>query len=299
LESSHNHHDHYSENKQKLVIILVLTGLFMVAELLGGLYTNSLALLADAGHMLSDVAALTLSYFAILFSTRRATSKKTYGYFRTEILAAFINGVALVGIALFIIYEAYTRIQSPPEVKAPLMIIIAVGGLLVNLTGAFLLHNESKENLNVRGAFLHIIGDLLGSVGAIIAGILIFYWNFRLADPIISIVIALLVLYSSINLINEAVHILMEGVPLHINVDEIREAILEIPDIKDVHDLHVWSIASNKVALSVHVVTDFIDNKKVLCAINHMLEKKFNILHSTVQIEPEDFPKSGCPLDLR
>jgi cobalt-zinc-cadmium efflux system protein len=270
----------------------------MIVEFIGGIYTNSLALTADAGHMLSDVGALALSYFAIWISSKPATPQKTYGYFRTEILAAFINGITLVGIALFIIYEAYLRIATPPEVKASTMIIIAIGGLIVNIIGAFLLHKESKENLNIQGAFLHIIGDLLGSIGTIIAGIIILRWNFYLADPIISIIIALLILYSSISLINEAVHVLMESTPSHINVETIKESILEIPEVIDVHDLHVWSIASNKIALSVHVVTNYLENQQILCTIDNLLKEKFNIEHSTIQIEPVNFHESGCPLNL-
>jgi cobalt-zinc-cadmium efflux system protein len=191
------------------------------------------------------------------------------------------------------------RISAPPDVKAPTMLIIAIGGLIINIIGAFLLHKESKENLNIQGAFLHIIGDLLGSVGTIIAGIIILRWNFYLADPIISIIIALLILYSSISLINEAVHVLMESTPSHINVETIRQSILEIPDVIDVHDLHVWSIASNKIALSVHIVTEFIENKQILCSINNLLEEKFDIEHSTIQIEPINFHENGCSLNTR
>ena len=221
MQHSHTCHSHKNGSNIKLGVILGLTGLFMIAEFIGGFYTNSLALTADAGHMLSDVGALALSYFSIWISNKPASSEKTYGYFRTEILAAFINGIALVAIALFIIFEAFMRMLTPPEVKAPIMIVVAIGGLIVNLIGAFLLHKDSKENLNIRGAFLHIIGDLLGSIGTIIAGIMILCWHFYLADPIISIVIAVLILYSSITLINEAVNILMEAAPSHINVENI------------------------------------------------------------------------------
>lgn len=293
-----SHCPDHNNKSSGLLLVLFLTGLYMIAEFIGGFYANSLALLADAGHMLSDVGALALSYFAIWISTRPASPEKTYGYFRTEILAAFINGIALVGIALFIIYEAYTRILAPPEVKAPTMIIIAIGGLIVNIIGVFLLHKDSKENLNIQGAFLHIVGDLLGSIGTIIAGIIILRWHFYLADPIISIIIALLILYSSISLINEAVHVLLEAAPSHINVEVIRESLLEIPDVIDVHDLHIWSISLNKIALSVHVVTEFIENQQILCSINNLLNDKFNIKHSTVQLEPEGFHDCGCPLNL-
>lgn len=300
MEHSHNCHSHSHNDKtnNKLWIVLLLTGVFMIAEFAGGFYANSLALTADAGHMLSDVGALALSYFSIWISSKPASSEKTYGYFRTEILAAFINGIALVVIALFIIYDAFMRMSEPPEVKAPVMIVIAIGGLIVNLVGAFLLHKDSKENLNIRGAFLHIIGDLLGSVGAIAAGVIILRWHFYLADPIISIIIALLILYSSITLINEAVNILLEAAPSHINVETIRESILEVPNVIDVHDLHVWSISSNKIALSVHIVTEFLDNKEILCNISDLLKEKFDIHHATIQIEPKGFDENDCSLSL-
>ena len=274
-----------------------LTALFMVAEFAGGFYANSLALTADAGHMLSDVAALALSYFSIWISKKPASPEKTYGYLRTEVLAAFINGVTLVLIAFFIVYEAIMRLFAPPEVKTPIMIIVAIGGLIVNLIGAVLLHSDSKDNLNIRGAFLHIIGDLLGSIGAIVAGVIIFYWHYYLADPIISIIIALLVLYSSIKLIIEATNVLLEATPAHINVETIKTALLESPNVIDVHELHIWSIASNKIALSVHIVTKFLDNEKILCDIDKLLKDKFNIFHSTIQIEPEGFDDKGCSLN--
>ena len=266
----------------------------MVAEFFGGLFTNSLALMADAGHMLSDVGALGLSFFAIWLISKPASSERTYGFYRTEILVAFVNGLALVGIAAFIIYEAYGRIFTPPEVKAPVMVIIAIGGLLINIVGVYLLHEASKENLNIQGAFLHILGDLLGSVGTIIAGIMIWVWNFYLADPIISFIIAGLILISAVQLIIEAANILLEASPSHINVEAIKEAIMELPFVKDVHDLHVWSISSKNIALSVHVVATIPDCNMVLCTIDSLIQEKFGIDHSTIQIEPEDFHEGIC-----
>lgn len=295
-QHGHCHHIEKHGTNKRLGAVLGLTALFMFAEFAGGIYTNSLALTADAGHMLSDVGALALSFFSLWISCKPASTEKTYGYFRTEILAAFINGIALALIGIFIIYEAIIRMFTPPEVKAPVMVIIAVGGLIINIIGAFLLHKDSKENLNIRGAFLHILGDLLGSLGAIVAGIAILFWNFYLADPIISIFIALLVLYSSISLINEAVGVLMEATPAHINVESIREAIEGLPDVINVHDLHVWSISSNKIALTVHVVTEVQDNKKILCEVNNLLKEKFDIRHAAIQIEPPGFDDNGCSL---
>ena len=293
----HNHnHDHKQEhnNSYKLAIVLLLTAGYMLAEFLGGLFTNSLALLADSGHMLSDAAALGLSLFAIWLSLKPASTEKTYGYYRTEIIAAFINGITLVGIAFFIIWEAYERFHSPYHIKAPLMIAIATGGLIINIIGAYILHRSSKDNLNIHGAFLHIIGDLLGSIGAIIAGMCILFWNFYLADPIISIIIALLVLYSAINLVNSAINVLLEASPSHINVSEIEKALKELPDIIDIHDLHVWSISTQNIALSVHIVAMETGSHKILCEVDEMLNEKFGIKHVTIQLEPEGFHESGC-----
>ncbi len=294
----HCHGHNHNKSSNKLLIILILTSFYMVAEFLGGLYTNSLALTADAGHMLGDVASLVLSYFAIWISTRPAPPEKTFGYFRAEIFAAFINGIALVVIALCIIYEAYQRMMAPPEIKSFSMIIIATGGLIVNLVGVKLLHHGSKENLNIKGAFLHIIGDLLGSIGAIASGVLIYKWHFYIADPIISVIIAGLVLYSSISLTKSAVRVLMEISPAHINPQEVKAEIVQINNVIDVHDLHIWSIDSQKVSVSVHIIAKLEHNIQILCDVDNLLKTKFNIAHSTIQIEPDDFHESGCPLDL-
>jgi len=266
----------------------------MITEFIGGYYTNSLALMADAGHMLSDVTALSLSFFALWLVQKSASPEKTYGYYRAEILVAFVNGITLVGIALYILYEAYYRFVNPPEVHAPIMIIIAFGGFIINTIGAVLLHRPSKENLNIKAAFLHVLGDLLGSVGAIISGLLILFWNFYLADPIVSCIIAVLILISSIRLVNEAVNILLEASPSHINVETIRTVLTELPSVIDVHDLHVWSISSKNIALSVHIVSEEADFKKVLCSADSILKEKFGIMHITIQIEPPGFHESGC-----
>lgn len=297
--NSHNHnHEHVNNNSKSLLVVLVLTTVYMVAEFVGGYLTNSLALTADAGHMLGDVGALALSFFALWLSNRKASAERTYGYFRAEIFAAFINGIALVFIALLIIYEAYFRILMAQKIEAFAMIIIASGGLLVNIIGAVILHAGSEENLNIKGAFLHVIGDLLGSIGAVIAGVLIYFYHFNLADPIISIIIAGFVLYSSINLTNSAVHILMENAPSHLSINEIKEEILKLEDIENVHDLHVWSISSKSVSLSVHVVAEPKNCEHILQEINCMLQSKFDIVHSTIQIEPPNFHEYSCPLDF-
>lgn len=295
-EEHHHHNGH--NNKKSLLIVLCITSFYMIAEFVGGYFTNSLALTADAGHMLADVAALGLSFFALWLSTKKAPIEKTFGYYRAEIFAAFINGVTLIFIASLIIYEAYQRITMAQQIDAVAMTAIASGGLIINIIGAWLLHRGSKENLNIKGAFLHVIGDLLGSIGAIIAGILVYGWNLYIADPIVSILIAVLVLYSSINITNSAVHILMESAPKHIDIQGVKNSISEIDGVENVHDLHIWSINPNLVSLSVHVVTDINEYAKILCEIDNLLKDKFNIEHSTIQIEPKDFHEGGCPLNF-
>lgn len=293
-----HHHNHKHSNQKSLLLVLVITTFYMIAEFAGGYFSNSLALTADAGHMLSDVGALALSFFALWLSSKKAPIEKTYGYYRAEIFAALINGVTLILIAFIIIYEAYERINMSQKIDAVTMTVIAMGGLFVNILGAWILHKGSKENLNIKGAFLHVIGDLLGSIGAIIAGVLAYGWKFYIADPIASVIIALLILYSSINITNSAVQILMESAPRHINIQELKDSINQIDGINNVHDLHVWSIGLNSVSLSVHIVAEISNYESILCKINNMLKEKFNIEHSTIQIEPEGFHENGCPLNL-
>lgn len=298
VEHHHNHNHHGHSNQKSLLLVLFITALYMVAEFVGGYFTNSLALTADAGHMLGDVAALGLSFFALWLVSKRAPIENTYGYYRAEIFAALINGVSLIFIACAIVYEAYFRIMMAQKINAVTMIIIAFGGLLVNIAGAWILHRGSKENLNIKGAFLHVIGDLLGSIGAIVAGILVYGWHLYIADPIVSIVIALLILNSSIRITNSAVQILMESAPKHIDIQGVKDSICKIEGVDNVHDLHIWSIGSNSVSLSVHIVSESDNHNKLLCEISSLLKEKFNIEHSTIQIEPDDFHENICPLNL-
>ncbi len=285
---SHSHHAHESSGR-RLKIVLVLTAIYMIAEAVGGWLSNSLALLSDAGHMLTDVAALALAIFALWFSSRPITTKKTYGYYRLEILAALANGVALVVISLLIVYEAIQRLKNPETVAGFEVMLIAIGGLMVNGISAWLLHSASSENLNMRGAFLHIIGDALGSVGAIAAGILIWLFNWTIADPIISMAMCLLIVFSAWTLIRESVNILLEGTPSHIEIKDVVNAMHEIQGVRDVHDLHVWTISSNKYALSAHVRIDAdAAYKKTLDALREKLHQRFNMDHVTIQIELPD-----------
>ncbi|MBN1588507.1 MAG: cation transporter [Pirellulales bacterium] len=279
------------DNRRRLTLMLVLAGGYMVAEILGGLLTNSLALLADAGHMFSDVAALGLSLFALWISERPPTSQRTFGYYRSEILAALINGAALIAVSVYIFVEAYGRLHHPPEVMGAAMMWIAVGGLAVNVLGLWILRAGYHENLNVRGAWLHVMTDALGSVGAIVAGGLIWSLGWNWVDPAISALIGLLVIYSAWRLVMESATVLMEGAPRGIDVDEIRETILTTPGVLGVHDLHVWTITSGLDSLSAHVVADEDTESRsdLLRRLRQAIHERFGIDHLTIQIEPADF----------
>ncbi|HQU82588.1 MAG TPA: cation diffusion facilitator family transporter, partial [Pyrinomonadaceae bacterium] len=234
---------------RNLRIALALTALYMIAEFVGGWLANSLALIADAGHMLTDVAALSLTLAAIWFASRPATAQKTFGYYRLEILAAFVNGIALVLLSLFVIYEAYERFYAPPAVKGAELTVIAFGGLAVNLIAAYLLHSDHEHDLNMRGAWLHVMGDALGSVAAIIAGVLIYAFGWLWADAVSSVLISLIIIVGSWNLIKESVNVLLEGTPAHINLKAVEETLRATEYVSDVHDLHVWTITSGMEAL--------------------------------------------------
>ena len=272
------------------MIVAALTAVYMVAEALGGWWTGSLALFADAGHMLADVAALTLALFAVWFAARPATPGKTFGYYRLEILAAFINGVALVVIALIIFYEAYLRWLAPTPVRSGLMTAVAFGGLIINLFCARLLHEERHEDLNVRGAWLHIVSDALGSVGAIAAGVIITFSGWYAADPLISLFIGLLIIWSAWHLIHEATNVLLEGTPAHISLAAVEDAILETAGVSDVHDLHIWTITSGREALSAHVIhAHAISQPVLLKELRTKLHDRFGVDHLTLQMETPDF----------
>lgn len=287
---NHGHERRDAKSLLKLKIALVLTVLYMFAEAIGGWLANSLALLADAGHMLTDAAALALTLGAIWFATRPANERKTYGYYRLEILAAFINAVTLVVLSLWVIYEAYQRWTSPPEVKGWQMALIAVGGLIVNLICAALLHSGHQHDLNMRGAWLHVMGDALGSVTAIAAGILIVAFGWIWADAVSSVLISLIIIYGSWNLIRESINVLLEGTPSHINIRAVEEAILATEGVKAVHDLHIWTITSGLEALSAHVQhNETISQAILLKKLRQLLHDEFGIDHLTIQMETPDF----------
>jgi cobalt-zinc-cadmium efflux system protein len=286
---SHSHH-RAARSRRRLSLVLALTAVYLVAEAVGGWLTGSLALLADAGHMLTDVAALALALIAIWFSSRPATPSKTFGYYRLEILAALINGVALILISLLIFYEAYHRWSEPPAVRSGLMMLIATGGLIINLICAWILHGDHEDDLNVRGAWLHIIGDALGSVGAILAGLLMSIYGWYAADPLFSCLIALLIIWSSWHLIRESTNVLLEGTPSHINLAAVEDAILQTEGVEDVHDLHVWTITSGREALSAHVIhLEAISQAELLKELRAKLSERFGVDHLTIQMETPDF----------
>jgi len=283
-------HGRAPESRRSLTIVLALTAIYMVAETIGGWWTGSPALLADAGHMLADVAALMLALMAVWFAARPATPNKTFGYYRLEILAALVNGVALILISLIIVYEAYQRWFAPTKVRSIAMTIVAAGGLLVNLICAYLLHQDRDQDLNIRGVWLHVIGDALGSVAAIIAGALITLFGWNAADPLFSIIIAMLIVWSSWNLIRDATNVLLEGTPAHINLAAVEDAILQTDGVAAVHDLHIWTITSGREALSAHVIhAQSISQPGLLKELRTKLHDRFGVDHLTIQMETPEF----------
>jgi len=265
--------------------VLVITAAFMVAEVAGGLLSGSLALLADAGHMLTDAGSLGLSLFAIRMAQRPASPEKTYGYVRLEILAALVNGAALLVIAGLIVVEAWHRLRDPVAVNGAIMLGVAVVGLGVNVAGALLLHGHAHDNLNVRGAYLHVLGDLLGSIGAITAGLVILLTGWTPADPIISVLIALLILYSAWKLVREAADVLLEAAPPHIDVEEVVRELRAVDGLDQVHDVHVWTLTSGFVALSAHgVIDDPTEHTRILDEVQGRMKAR-GIEHVTFQLE--------------
>jgi cobalt-zinc-cadmium efflux system protein len=295
----HGHHHHFEEtregNKRGLTIALLITSGIMLLEFFGGLLTNSLALLSDSGHMLSDASSLFLSLVAIWFATRPASPNKTYGFYRFEILAALFNGATLFVIAVFIVWEAYERVLEPPTVASGSMMIIASVGLLANLISAWALMRKGdvKNNVNLRSAYLHILGDALGSVGAIIAGLFMLLFSWYVADPIISIIVALLILKSAWGVVKHSIHILMEGTPITIDQHEVKSTLAEIEGVIDVHDLHIWTITSGLDTLSCHIlIEDHKEDQVILQQAIDRIKDKFKIEHTTIQIEKSQLQHS-------
>ena len=297
---SHAHeHEHAPQGGRALIITLVITVVFMVTELVGGLLSGSLALVGDAGHMLVDVLALGLSLFAAYLARRPSTLSRTFGYHRVEIMAALANGSVLVLVSAFIFFEAADRFRSPPEVKTPLMITIAVIGLLANIAGILVLRRSSGTSLNLRGAFFHVLGDAMSSVGVIIAGIIIAATGWTAADPVVAVIIGIIILWGSVRLVRDSVDILMEAAPKNINAEAVVGVLKKISGVEEIHDIHIWTITSGIVALSAHLMiadqmvsvsTDVRDS------VNRELKEQFGITHTTLQLESSRC--ENCPVGM-
>ncbi|MGD0549885.1 MAG: cation diffusion facilitator family transporter [Candidatus Bathyarchaeia archaeon] len=278
-----------------MVVAVGVTAAFFVIELVGGILTNSLALQTDAIHMLTDVVALAYALVAAWFAQRPVSLRRTYGYYRVEILSAFLNGILLWAVVIFVFYEAIQRIQHPSDVQSLNMLVIAVLGLVANGLVAVTLSRSRNTSLNLKGAFLHVVADVLGSVGAISAGLIMFFTGWYQADPIASILIGVLVFYSSGKLVRDSVNVLLEGVPSHIDVSAVERRILGMKGVKDIHDLHVWSIADTRMCcMSSHVVVqDNTDGRELVTKLIHILKEEFGIDHTTIQLEDENYPKAA------
>jgi cobalt-zinc-cadmium efflux system protein len=282
-----------SSERRALALAAGLTAAVLVVEVVAGILTNSLALLADAGHMLSDAVALALALFASWFAARPATPEKTYGFYRVEILAALLNGAGLLVLGAGIIYGAWLRFLAPPPVLALPMLIVAVLGLAINVASAVILSRAAHGSLNVRGAFLHVLGDLAGSVGVILAALVMLATGWFQADPLVSVAIALLIMFSAWRLARESLNILLEGTPAKLNVETIRDAMASTPGVTDVHDLHVWALTSGVHLLTAHVaIQEWQQAAHISRELRCMLKERYAVEHSTLEFE---LAGSECP----
>ncbi|MEW4490853.1 cation diffusion facilitator family transporter [Thalassoglobus sp. JC818] len=291
-KSECDHHSHSaSDQTRRLSVTMSLVFIYFLAELFGGLWTGSLALLADAGHMFSDMTALAISLFAAWMVSRTSTAQQTFGHLRAEILAAAFNGSLLFLVAGGIMHEAWERFMDPQPILGGPMLWIAIGGLVVNLISLKVLHGGHTHDLNMRGAWLHVMGDTLGSVAVILAAVLIYFFQWNWVDPLISVIVCLLILVSSWNLVREAIRVLMEYAPNDIDVSDIESHLQSLSNIHGVHCLHVWTISSGLTALSAHVVVDSqCSHREMLREITELLKSRYRIHHLTLQIESVDDP---------
>jgi cobalt-zinc-cadmium efflux system protein len=286
--TEHGHQRPAGGYQKPLFVALAITVIVMIAEFVGGLLANSLALLSDAVHMLADVFALLLSIVAFRVSSKPPTNKTTFGFYRLEIFAAQINGGILVFLSIFIFYEAYLRLMHPEPIKSVLMMVIAVIGLLANLAGARILHQSSRKNLNVKAAFVHIVGDLLSSIGVVIGGVIIYFTGWFIVDPILSFMIGLIILKGAYGVVKETAEVLLEAVPKHINLEKLINEVEAIKGVKSLHDVHVWTITSDLYALSGHVqIQDqqISESAQIMEEIRAYLSQQYHIEHTTIQFE--------------
>lgn len=286
---SHAHGHGGADNERRVFIAMLLTGAFMLAEVVGGILAGSLALLADAGHMFTDCASLALAWFAFRIARRGHDQKRTYGYHRFQVLAAFVNGLTLIAIVGWIAIEAIRRLLSPIEVEGGLMLVIAVLGLVVNIAAFVILHRGDRENLNIRGAALHVLGDLLGSVAAIAGAVVIMVTGWMPIDPLLSLLVVVLIARSAWTLVRKSGHILLEGAPEWLDVDALRQELIDaIKGVRDVHHVHVWMLTSERPLMTLHVATaGEVVHRDTLPAVQRFLAERHGIEHATVQIEPE------------
>ena len=305
-DHGHSHaggHHHHGGSTRAMTIAMIITAGLMIMEVIGGILTGSLALLADAGHMLTYVAALGLSLGAAWLMQRPATPQRTFGFYRAEILAALLNGLSLMVLSLYVVFEALGRLQAPPEVESTPMLVIATLGLLANLVSGLVLMRSSGENLNVRSAYLHVLSDALGSVGAILAGVLMWAYGWYLADPVLSILISVLIMWSGWRLLRDTVNVLLEAAPASIDVAKVQATLDGVKGVDHVHDLHIWSVASNFVALSGHVrleqAPSCAEHQRLLAELRDLLHTRFGIEHVTLQLEEPYFEEAGARLEPR
>ncbi len=287
MAHDHSHAAAGNRNERALWLSLGLTGAFMIAEVIMGVLSNSLALISDAAHMFTDTAALAIALVAIRVGKRPADKKRTFGYYRFEILAAAFNAILLFLVALYILFEAYQRFSHPPAIESTAMLVVACVGLVINLISMRLLSGGKDESLNIKGAYLEVWSDMLGSAGVIIGAIVIMTTGWTWVDSAVAVAIGLWVVPRTWQLLRVSLNILLEGVPEGVGMLEIDEAVRAVPGVISTHDLHVWAITSNKLSLTVHVVTDAADEKifDLLAAIRKMLAERFDVAHTTVQIE--------------
>ena len=290
---SHDHHHSHDDKSsiKRVQLALVLTGIFMVVEVVGGIISGSLALLADAGHMLTDTMALALAAFAFRVSSKPADTKRSYGYQRFQIIAAFVNGLSLLAIVGWILFEAVMRMINPPEVIGTTMLVVASAGLVVNVVVFLILHSGDQENLNIRGAALHVLGDLLGSVAAIIAAFVIIKTGWMPIDPLLSVLVAALILRSAWQLVRRSAHILLEGAPEWLNLADMQSKIIaSVPQVTEIHHVHVWGLTPQHPMLTMHVVLEEKpeDPTALVRSVKQVLKSKFGINHSTIEVEIGD-----------
>ncbi|MEM2954790.1 MAG: cation diffusion facilitator family transporter [Candidatus Nanoarchaeia archaeon] len=303
MSPHHNLDKEFSSDFKALIFAIFLTATIFLVELIGGFLTKSLALMSDAGHMLTDLSALGLALFALWFSKLPSTKERTYGFYRAEVLAALFNSSLLIFIAGYIFYEAFQRVLNPPIVRGGLMLFVAVVGLIANILGIFLLSKGSKKNINIKAAFWHVVSDALSSLGVIAGGLIIIFSRFYIIDPIIGFVIGIVILRGALNLLFEAIDILLEATPKDIDIEKIVDEFKKVEGVLDVHDLHIWTISSGMRAFSAHILIE--DSLVSKCAdisksLKRILSDKFNIMHATLEYECESCSEGAiCTITRR